>query len=349
MTKRGGGGRGRGGRGGRGRGAHAGPREPPAPPVVRSILAQRAAAPPDSKPTAAPAPVPEPAEDAPLPDSLVLLDHSGAWCGDTPVARRMLSAERSEGAVLGVLGRRGVGKSHVLNTLAGRRVFPEQSSEAFASASAQTTAVAVHAASRGALLLDTPPLLEVSQAQSKVACLDVSAQVRSVRVAAFTLTVCDTVLVTSDWLADTAVWHTLLLAEQVVTTLPLARDDAGTPVCARMLLVGSRVPKQDRTPRLLQRAQACANAFFARSGLLSDAAPQLDGTVAEKRAVAAVASVKAPALHHAVDAPRRRASARGSSQQEWLRFAERVWSAVEASPAMHEYARTLEHVARQTA
>eukprot|EP00058_Branchiostoma_floridae_P027633 XP_002613124.1 hypothetical protein BRAFLDRAFT_73027 [Branchiostoma floridae] len=145
-----------------------------------------------------------------------LVDDSLNWC-DSGIEMLL---DQTDFLVVGVVGMEGVGKSTILSLLAGNHpeqsnrsfVFKPQTEETLETAGHQTVGVDLFVTSERIILIDTQPILSASvldqlihndrKLPPEVGLAENWAEVLSLQLAAFLMTVCHVVVVVQDWFTD---------------------------------------------------------------------------------------------------------------------------------------------------
>lgn len=166
--------------------------------------------------------------------SMVLVDESGSWCEN---GFEML-LDLTDYLVVGVLGLQGSGKSTAMSFLAGNDasddkssyIFKPESREAILKASHQTLGVEFFVTKERIILLDTQPILSSSvlddllshekNLQPEYTSAENYADMQSLQLAAFLMTVCHVVLVVVDWFPDLSLMEFLKRAEMLKPPTP---------------------------------------------------------------------------------------------------------------------------------
>lgn len=175
--------------------------------------------------------------------SVKLVDETLQWC-DSGLD---ILLEQTDYLVVGVLGLQGVGKSTILSLLAEtehlndltRCVFKTGSDERQESAQHQTSGVDMFVTGERMILLDTQPLLSASILDNiiqfdKKCPIDFNymenyAELQSVQIASFLMTVCHVVIVVQDWFSDFNLLRLLQTAEMLKPSSPSMSHESGHP------------------------------------------------------------------------------------------------------------------------
>ncbi|PIK60760.1 hypothetical protein BSL78_02324 [Apostichopus japonicus] len=161
--------------------------------------------------------------------SITLVDESGSWCEN---GIEML-LDLTDYLVVGVLGMQGSGKSTVMSFLAGNDISDNKSSyifkpetrETILKASHQTLGVDFFVTKERVILLDTQPILSSSvlddllshekNLQPEYTSAENYADMQSLQLVSFLMTVCHVVLVVVDWFPDLSLMEFLKRAEML--------------------------------------------------------------------------------------------------------------------------------------
>ncbi|XP_039294175.1 protein SMG9 isoform X1 [Nilaparvata lugens] len=205
--------------------------------------------------------------------------------------------EQTDFLVVGVLGMQGVGKSTLVSHLAGNSidqtdtVFKVQTFEQQEKASHCTAGVDVYVTANRLILLDSQPMLSGSlmdghgqshgpghgqgHGHGLVDCsLDLapdnrnSAEVSSLQIAAFLLSVCHIVIVVQDWFFDPNLLRFLQSAEMLKPPTPTtSQDEELVEYFPHVLFLHTHAEAADFSNQRLELMQKVYNQTFARSKL----------------------------------------------------------------------------------
>ncbi|XP_066280720.1 nonsense-mediated mRNA decay factor SMG9-like [Branchiostoma lanceolatum] len=168
-----------------------------------------------------------------------LVDDSLNWC-DSGIDMLL---DQTDFLVVGVVGMEGVGKSTILSLLAGNHpeqsnrsfVFKPQSEETLETAGHQTVGVDLFVTPERIILIDTQPILSASvldqlihhdrKLPPEVGLAENWAEVLSLQLTAFLMTVCHVVVVVQDWFTDLNLYRFLQTAEMLKPPTPAPSHD----------------------------------------------------------------------------------------------------------------------------
>lgn len=194
---------------------------------------------------------------AEMTQSVKLVDESGSWCEN---GLEML-LDLNDYLVVGALGMQGSGKSTVMSFLAGNDcgdersslIFKPESKDTILKASHETYGIDLFVTKERILLLDTQPVLSSSVLDDLLSheknlppeytSAENYADMQSLQLAAFLMTVCHVVLVVIDWLPDLSLMEFLKRAEMLKPPTP-------SPPTSQAQDVESSRDKEDYSPNI---------------------------------------------------------------------------------------------------
>ncbi|KAK2711619.1 nonsense-mediated mRNA decay factor SMG9-like isoform X2 [Artemia franciscana] len=281
--------------------------------------------------------------------------------------------EQSDFLVVGCIGTQGVGKSHILSSLfqhdrKRKFLFPVQSHEDIENSNHKTSGIDAYITPERVILLDCQPVLSCSVMYSDIQAewekkigfefgsTEAGAEMNSIQLISFLLSVCHVLLVVQDWTVDLNLLRLIQTAEMLKPSFPpLNQDEPYVEAFPHLAFIFNRASDDDsRTDRRL-KLSAMLRSVFSKSNLkvesgisnvqdpphlpinLSFFGEESQNETEIERFCQAASRLRQTIL----STPRHCVSYVSLSEKTWLSYAARVWDTIKKSPLFMEYSRLL--------